>query len=259
MIKIWLLLIFISTSSWGQRSLSREAFQANVRPALNGIVNDFYQMIGIFPDFPKEIVKTVEAVDALFADKENLRTSCPRKLDANCMIIVDSIRNQLRSIESKSLQLMALSHVSPSLYINSLSGMRLISDFHLSLTQVKSKLDNASFLNRAGISDKKETFSIIKELDEMQTLLSLAVVEFIPFIYRDDFRHFYINFIHPIQLHISKNRNYEFLNRNVNSLNFSINLLIMNLTKRNKKTPDGMAPYLSLIHNRWNSLLRYYF
>jgi hypothetical protein len=36
-------------------------------------------------------------------------------------------------------------------------------------------------------------------------------------------------------------------------------LLNQSLTKRNKKTPEGMGPYLATIHNRWNSILRYYF
>jgi hypothetical protein len=111
---------------------------------------------------------------------------------------------------------------------------------------------------RAQISDKKNTATLVKQIDELQTVLSLAVVEYIPYGYREDFRHFYFDFVHPIELQVSKNNNYEFLNRNVSALNFAINLLNQNLTKRNKKTPEGMAPYLSLIHNRWNSLIRYY-
>ncbi len=112
---------------------------------------------------------------------------------------------------------------------------------------------------RARIKQKKETYTVVRKIDELQAMLSLSIVEFIPFLYKDDFRLFYTNFVHPIEVQLSKHKNYEFLNRNVNSLNFSINLLNQNLTKRSKKTPEGMAPFLSLIHNRWNSLLRYYF
>jgi hypothetical protein len=99
---------------------------------------------------------------------------------------------------------------------------------------------------------------MIKELDELTTIVSLAVMEYIPLNYKEDFRHFFFNFIHPIQQQISKKNNYEFLNRNIYSLNFSINLLNQTLTKK-KKTPEGMAPFLAVIHNRWNSIIRNYY
>lgn len=153
---------------------------------------------------------------------------------------------------------MAQQKISSALYLNSLSGIRLVSQFDYELEEAKGYLDNSSFMLTAQIPQKRETYFIIKELDELNTLLSLAVVEFIPFMYREDFRQFFFNFVYPVQLQISKNMNYEFLNRNVNSLNFAVNLLNMNLTKR-KKTPEGMGSYLSVIHNRWNSILRYYF
>jgi hypothetical protein len=148
--------------------------------------------------------------------------------------------------------------MSQTLHLNSLSGLRIVSDFDLEMEEVKGYLDNASFLLSAGIPQKRETYFIIKELDELNTLLSLAVVEYIPFFYKEDFRHFFFNFIHPIQQQISKNNNHEFVNRNITSLNFTINLLNQTLTKK-KKTPEGMGPYLATLHNRWNSILRFYF
>lgn len=252
------LLILFAPVSYAQKNLGRETFMVNVRPVLNGILSDFYEMITLFPDFPKELIPLIKELDTLTEDKENLRATCPRVIDSKCKDIVTSIRNKLRNIRALSLNVINHQKLSTSLYISSLSGQRLITDFDSELEEVKGYLDNASFLLSAKIPQKRETYFVLKELDELNTLLSLSIMEYIPYMYKDDFRHFYFNFVHPIQLQISKNKNYEFLNRNIDSLNFAINLLNMTLTKR-KKTPEGMGTYLAVIHNRWNSLLRYYF
>lgn len=250
--------LLFSTSVFAQKSIGRDAFMVNVRPVLNGIIGDFYQMVSLFPDFPKDLVPLVETAEGLTIDKENLRTSCPRSIDKKCKEQIENIRQKLQKMKSQSMTLLANQKVSEALHINTLAGQRLIAEFDVELEEVKGELDNSSFFMAAVIPQKKETFAVLKELDELNTLLSLAVVEFIPFMYKEDFRHFFFNFVNPIQQQISKNNNHEYVNRNITSLNFAINLLNMTLTKK-KKTPEGMGPYLSTMHNRWNSILRYYF
>lgn len=255
----FLILLLTSTPALAQKSLSQQVFQVNIRPVLSGIINDFYQMISLFPDFPRPLIGLVEQMDNMEEIKENLRSTCPSQLNDKCQITVDDLRRRLTDIEARTLLLWSDIKPDSSVYMTSLIGMRLISEFKTELTLLKGNLDNASFLMRARIAEPRGTFILIKKLDELQTILSLVIVEFMPFQYKEDFRSFFFNFVRPIESHLNKNKNYEYLNRNVNSLNFAINLLNQNLTKRNKKTPEGMAPYLSLIHNRWNSLLRYYF
>lgn len=242
-----------------QRSLSQETFRNNVRPGLSGIINDFYQMISLFPDYPQELIPLVEEANRIYESKENLKTHCPRVLNEACFPDIRQIQERLNALTNKAMKTRATMRMSSSPYFGNLAGLRILGEFEAKLEMVKGIFDNKSFFIKAKIIEKKETYPLLRDLDELSTLLSLAIVEFIPFTYKEDFRHFYFNFVHPIELNINKRQNYEFLNRNVNSLNFTLNLLNMNLTKRNKKTPEGMAPFLNTIHNRWNSLLRYYF
>jgi hypothetical protein len=255
---ILFLFLFISTDLRAQRSLNRESFMINVRPVLNGIINDFYQMINLFPEFPKSMVSIIEELDHLSREKEILKESCPRILNNRCKLTLESLRTKLLHLKQLSLNLISEGNLSSSLDLNSLSGYRLMTEFDVELEEVKGQLDNTSFLLKAGIPHRRETYLMIKELDELTTIVSLAVMEYIPLNYKEDFRHFFFNFIHPIQQQISKKNNYEFLNRNIYSLNFSINLLNQTLTKK-KKTPEGMAPFLAVIHNRWNSIIRNYY
>lgn len=256
---IFVLCLIMAGHAHAQRHLSQEAFRSNVRPVLSGILNDFYQMITLFPDYPKEVIGIVEELERLAIHKENLRAHCPRVLNVQCFPDIRQLQERLSILSQQMIETRAKMKMSTALYLGNLGGLRVLGEFEAKLEDVKGVLDNKSFFIKAKITEKKETYPLIKDLDELGTLMSLAVVEFIPFVYKEDFQHFYFNFVQPIQININKNKNYEFLNRNVNSLNFTLNLLNMNLTKRNKKTPDGMAPYLAAIHNRWNSLLRYYF
>lgn len=253
------LFLFISMNAHAQRVLNSQTFQTNVRPVLSGILSDFYQMITLFPDFPKELVSIVDEIDELHGEKELIREKCPRILELACLENITNLRNRLVGIQAKTLELISRQKMSSSLHMNPLAGIRTTNEFMMELEEIKGVLDNSALILKAGASQKKPTFHVIKQIDELSTYVSLTVVEYIPFMYKEDFRHFYFNFVHPVQQQISKHQNYEFLNRNINSLNFALNLLNQNLTKRNKKTPEGMAPYLSVIHNRWNSLLRYYF
>lgn len=254
-----LILLFLIQPVWGQRSFNSQGLQSTIRPILSAILSDFYQMMTQFPEFPKELITVVDEIDDLHGEKELIREKCPRRLEKACLANIDKLRAKLSLIQTKSLALISHQGMSESLHMNPIGGIRATNQFVEELEELKATLDNASLILKAGASLKRPTFQIVKRIDELSTYVSLTVVEFIPFEYKEDFRHFYFNFIHPVQQHVARDKNYEFLNKNMNSLNFALNLLNQNLTKRSKKTPLGMAPYLTVIHNRWNSLLRYYF
>lgn len=257
-ISLVLFLSLFSMSVMAQKSLSSQTFQGSIRPVLNAILHDYYQMVGLFPEFPKELGNLVEQLNGLHDDRELLLQKCPRQINSACLSNVKSLNRKLTQIEGRTLILISGIQLSPSLHISSLAGLRVIGDFQNLLAQTNGELANSAYMVEANVKHRRETYQVVKKLDELGTILSLCMVEYIPFAYKEDFRQVYFNFIHPIQTQISKSQNYEFFNKSIESLNFSYNLLNMTLTKR-KKTPEGMAPYLSLIHNRWNSILRYYY
>lgn len=255
---ILLLIAFYSWSALAQKNLSSQTFQASIRPVLNGVLHDYYQMIGHFPDFPKELPALINQVNALHEDKELMLAKCPRLLAAPCLSNIQSLQTKLSAIEAKTLVIISELKMPATLHISSIAGLRILGDFQNQVMAVKGDLSNSALTIRANVKHRRESYQIVKRLDELSTLLSLSIIEYVPFAYKEDFRQVFFNFIQPIQTQISKAQNYEFFNKNIVSLNFSFNLLNMTLTKR-KKTPEGMAPYLSLIHNRWNSILRYYY
>jgi hypothetical protein len=59
-----------------------------------------------------------------------------------------------------------------------------------------------------------------------------------------------------LQKHCVLSNNKTYFSKNLDSLNYYWNLLNMRLTKRLKRTPEGMSGPLNAIQNRWNQTLR---
>jgi hypothetical protein len=255
---IFLIIFFFNHSTWAKNSVSAQVFQTNVKPILSGIISDFYQMIGLFPGYPQNMIWVAQEFNKIEFERSLMIDSCQHQMDKNCLQIIDELRKKIGMIEEKTLNILSQKNVDSSLYLNNLIGVRNLSEMHADLIQFKYQLNNSSFIYRSNIKSKNNVYHFIKNLDELQAKISICLIEFMPHKYKEEFRGFYINFVHPIEKQIYRTTNYIYFNKNIDNLNFSLNLLNQNLTKRNKKTPEGMAPYLSTIHNKWNSIIRYY-
>ena len=254
-----ILSLALSIHAHAQREVSSGTFQANVRPALSGIVSDFYQMIVNFPHFPKEMGSLMNQLNDMAEAKTNLLSECPGLISKKCEASLKSIQKSLQNIDTKVHELLGRLQFNQTLHIDTMAGLRILNSVEAQLDVLKGQVDNSLLKIKAGVPIRDTTYPIVRKLDELTDLTSLATVEFIPYLYKEDFRHFCFNFVFPVQREMSKVKSWVYMNKNVAYLNFSLNLLNMNLTKRNKKTPEGMGSYLSTIHNRWNGIMRMYY
>ena len=92
--------MLFSLQAQAQKTISAQAFQSNVRPVLSGIMSDFYQMITLFPDFPKELVSIVDEIDDLHGEKELIREKCPRNLELSCLSNITNLRHRLVGVQA---------------------------------------------------------------------------------------------------------------------------------------------------------------
>jgi hypothetical protein len=253
------LLMIATTPLQAQKNVGSHIFQVSVKPLLSNILSDFYQMITQFPDFPKDLLPILAQVGDLQTEQEIIKEKCPRLITRDCLGPLNTLRTKLSVLQNQTMLLLSQQNMSSQLYMSNIGGIRTINEFQAEISEVKAELDNSSFMIMAEVKHRLPTMHIIKQLDLLNTYFSLTVVEFIPYLYKEDFRHFYFNFINPLQKNIAKRGNHEFFHRSIGTLNFALNLLNQNLTKRSKKTPEGMVSYLALMHNRWNNILRYYY
>lgn len=237
-----------------QRQVTPQVFSAHIRPLLNSIHNDFFHVLNQFPDFPKELPPLIHQLYEQQELKNQIPLECPRQLTAQCKQEISSLKNQISTL-TFSLQSMNSSlKARETIYLGSLIGVKHSMNAMNLLWSLKTELDLAIFLIDAEIPTQLGSLEIVQRLDEVRTELVLSMLEFIPELYQPDFKTFYFEFIHLLRL----NKTTEYLQLNLNRLDFNLNLFVQNLTKRNKKTPEGSNQYLQLMHMRWNGIQRYY-
>ncbi|MEZ4430409.1 MAG: hypothetical protein R3A51_22250 [Nannocystaceae bacterium] len=244
-----------------QRSVSNQQFSIHIKPQLRGILTEFYHMLPRFPDYPEKLVEIQKKMQELSEIKSALVT-CPRKTKATqCLGPLKLLQKNLNELDLLSFEAIQSFNARNETYLSNLMGQAFFQSYTKTLQLVDTNTEVWSMTIGARNLTKTEwdPYQTIKHLDEMQSYLSLSLVEFIPYIYQQDFRNFYFNLISPLEKNIDTNSASKFFQQNVEMLNFHLNLLNQNLTKRNKKTPENMSSSLFQIHSRWNSVLKYYY
>lgn len=241
-----------------QRELPPGVFKSVARPQLSGIINEFYQMIEQFPDFPKDMNHMINTSRQFEEDRQLLVQTCPRYINDFCLATLERMLKGVQELDLQTTKFYGALRSNNEPYISALTGLRFIDLYQNELMRLKSSLEFASFTYRAKKSQIK-TDPIILLHDRMKTYLSLSVPEFTPYIYKEDFKQFYMNFIRPLEHHLSTPTAHTFFYKNLKELNFNLNLLHQNLTKRSKKTPQGMSGSLNSLQMRWNLILRSYY
>lgn len=251
---IVILLLASIPQAFALRQITPQAFSTRVTPSLNSIQSDYFHIVAQFPDFPKELPALINHFYHHQEIKNQLPLECPRKLNPQCIKEIYTLKNYIVELNS-SLEAI-VSKVGPgmSAYLNPLVGIKYLTNAAHLLWTLKTEMDFATFLIDAQLPSSLSSLEVIHRLDQIRTELILAMLQFIPPLYKDEFRTFYFEFIHPLRL----NKNHEFFQNNVTRLNFNLNLFVQSLTKRNKKTPEGANQYLQLMHMRWNGILRFY-
>lgn len=233
-------------------------FQSQIRPQLHGLVSEFYDMVIMFPDYPRGMSKIVSLSNRFESSKQTLIEKCPRYLNAECLPVIEEMIKNAQDLSALTLSFYGEIKMAHEPYISGITGLRFINQYNSELEKFKGQLELASLTYRA----KKLNIKIDPILlahDHMRTYLSLSVVEFIPYLYKDNFKQFYMNFVRPMENNLSTPTAHTFVFKNIKDLNFNLNLLHQNLTKRNKKTPTGMGSNLNQLQNRWNLVMRGYY
>lgn len=251
---IVILFLCLTVQASASRKPTPQAFSAQVRPLLNSIQNDYFHILNQFPEFPRELP---DLINQLY-DQQNIRDQipldCPRNINNQCKDGVLALKSQLSNISSNLQKVISQLKSRQTTYLGSLIGVKHALNGLNLLWSLKTDLEFATFLIDAEIPTQLGSLDIIQRLDMVRAELILSMLEFVPELYQIDFKTFYFEFIQPLYL----NKNNEYLSSNMSKLNFNLNLFVQNLTKRNKKTPEGSNQYLQLMHMRWNGIQRFY-
>lgn len=239
------------------QALSSASFQVHVRPQLVGIYQDFRQILATFTDYPNEILQLMNQMDDLRSAAQTLRQACPLRTELGCLSNLVKIQQELRDLDRLFIKYQGNVRFSEATGLAPIAGQRI----WLRLDQTRDKLQRQVTVEILGLSagrsgNRLSSVELLRMTDEIEAYGDLLVVEFIPPKFQVDFRSAWMNFFRPLHRYAEREGRAVFLTSNLDQLNFYWNLLNMRMTKRLKKTPEGMGGPLNAIQNRWNQVMR---
>jgi hypothetical protein len=252
-----LLLWSLSAAATPVRELNVSSFQVHVRPQLVGIQQDIQQIFLTMPGYPAEVFHALSQVDQLLALSRAAKSVCPGQMQSSCLPQLQSSLSILRDLERQWLSLEARATTATDASITTIAGRKRWLQMMEAARHLQAQLEAEALAIQAGrTGDRMNQWQWRKGVDEIEDCLDLVVVEFVPAKLQADFRSAWMNFFRPVYKQCVLGNNRRFLSKNLDSLNFYWNLLNLKLTKRLKKTPEGMLGPLNAIQNRWNQVMR---
>jgi hypothetical protein len=254
-----LLLIFwsLSVAAAPVSELNANTFQIYVRPQLVGIQQDIQQIFLTIPGYPPEVFQALTLVDQLLAQSRAAKNVCPSQMQSNCLPQLQASLDILRDMERLWLMQESRFSTATDASITVIAGRKRWLQMMEVARTLQAQLEAEALAIQAGrTGDRMNQWQWRKGVDEIEDWLDMVVVEFVPAKLQTDFRSGWMNFFRPVYKQCVLANNRRFLSRNLDSLNFYWNLLNLKLTKRLKKTPEGMLGPLNAIQNRWNQVMR---
>lgn len=251
----WLIPLLFTFNAYAV--LSRASYQVHVRPQLVGIYQDFRQILGTFTDYPPEVLQLLTQLDQINEGARQLQQNCPLRTKVECLPALLILQQESRDLEHLFYKYQGNARFAASTGLAPVTGQSI----WLRLEKARAKLLSTVqveilCLSAGRAGTRASSAELVKTVNEIVSYGDLLVVEFIPPKYQDDFRSAWMNFFRPLHRHGEVEGRITFLTTNLEQLNFYWNLLNMRMTKRMKKTPEGMSGPLNAIQNRWNQVVR---
>ncbi len=255
-----LILFLICSAALAQspeRELSQATFQVHIRPQLVSIQQDIQQILLTFPGYPADVFASLKETDELSRLAVEAQASCVKTLDRACLPQLKGILKALRELDRVWLNAEARTVFPPSASLAVLVGKNR---WHSFITEARALLalleSEVLALEAQRPSERLSIWELRRRASQLEGLANLMVIDFIPGKLQEEFRSAWMNFFRPLHKQCVQLNNRAFLVKNQGHLNFYWNLLNMRLTKRLKRTPEGMSGPLAAIQNRWNQVLK---
>lgn len=254
---LFAILTLISSRAFCARELSTQSFQIHIRPQLVNIQEDIKQILLTFPGYPADVFIAQSLTDQLMVSTLKAQALCPGELKKACLIPMYEAIKLMRELERVWLTQESKTDFPSNASIAVLHGKKRWNQIIMATRRLRSILESESLAIEADRNSRRLTiWDWRRRVDEIDSWQTLVVIDFIPGKLQEDFRQAWMNFFRPLQKHCVISNNKTYFTKNLDSLNYYWNLLNMRLTKRLKRTPEGMAGPLNAIQNRWNQTLR---
>ncbi len=241
--------------------LSKESFTRYVRPQIKNMVKEFYHLLKKGHPLHGDIILIRTKIAELSRDWQEWEMSCTNMKDECNEMLINFYK------KARALDLILLNIQN--------SQLNFISDDNTNqfdnILYLMQKIDHLSNLN----------YEILHKLEELLITIEInyfyhsnVAVDFGPIYHKMllnsemiltsllekrfavEFDTLWVNFMKQLESHIVQKQDSKYLLKNLGALNMSWNSFHMRIVKSNLSYPANKISIISIMHNRWNSVLK---
>lgn len=236
--------------------LSDYEFKRYVRPQLISIKNDYHTLLSILNPELKNIKKSFSHYQALIESvnkiKQYLKQDNIASVKKELKTTLEEI-NDLLKFTIKSPELLEKKFFSAE---NLLSSQNRFFELRSELIDFKLLVENIIAFQSADISPPISLYEIPLIANKLYIKFNLYLINSTDNRFQKDFTSFWTEFIKPVTTEVIPYHNQRLFIARLNQFNIRLNMLHMILTKRNKVITKQTKTLLTIIQNRWNSILK---
>jgi hypothetical protein len=255
-----LLLIILPTLAFSYESkdvnLSDFGFNRYVRPQLINITQEYQTLLSLLT--PE--LKTYQNINRVFTNldqdiiriKEYYKFKQWDQLSAKVATSLDRFRSIIKTVK-KAPYFTEHKNFSPE---DILISFKEFQSFKSVLMDLYLRYENIHTLIQAKIILPINITQLQFELNNVYTKFNLFILQSSDNRFREELISFWNDFIKPVHKKILPTNNKVLFIRMLNKFNLRLNFLNAKMTKRNKMISKQMSTILTIIHRRWNSILK---
>ena len=256
--RIFLLIFLLIFSSSVMAALSENfnlteaQYSAKVKPYLQSLDNDFYEL---FLSFRPELTAIKDVSKNNIKIKRELKymdKTCNKQVFMKCQASLNNLLKLAEENHSFIQSLKNIQYCSKDALKKCIFAMEILNDLYLVSFRTKNNLTLATLSSAPKIS----WVQIEKDLSELNTLSQSFIAQSFPDANNQDFQLIWGTFFKEVEDLFLPSSDAKLFQAWVDRLNFAMNEFLLSLSNKEKILPSGLKNKAESMHGKWNIMLR---
>lgn len=231
-------------------------YRRYVRPQLRSILQDYQTLLLLLnPEF-SNFKSSFSDVRKILKSRIYSKGFCHQEEIQACLIELKKVKSLLLSLKKASHNPVNYTKIKHLTLDQKLRAENHITDYQQKILKAKISIENLTLETRL-ISNKEISLKEVRFLTkDVVTHFYMIVTDFSDNRFNNDLNIFWSSFYMPVLNYVLMGDQKEFFLNNIKKFNISWNSLNVRLTKRNKKISKQVNTLISVMHRRWNNILK---
>lgn len=240
--------------------MSNESFRRYARPQIKSIINEFFHILKKVSPESEPVINIRRNLQQLYLESVELTKFCDLRdttLNEKCATQIKDFSRKLKLFESRLYSEISNYKFIDNRIDDSIAFNNLLQGLVLSNAKVNHQFDEFKMLRSTDFQRYSKTPSQIEStIHDSLKVIDLKLNILVLHDYRVEFENVWSSFIRVLEQRILLPNDKEYLLNNLERLNIDWNSFHKNMTKGFYDIPLSKVKVTSIMHNRWNSILK---